>query len=705
MNHKIFISIASYRDNELENTIRSLYKNARYPGRLIFGICLQDTNEYIKEFRYRYCGPQFKIISVNYEEGKGCCWARQLVQTLKEDETYYLQIDAHHRFVQDWDVICEEMLQQCLRKSNKAVISTYATICSKEGANDLDGFTVTHGHIPFRMNCEKFYDFQKVRYIPEEVPNWKNLQEPQLWHTISAHFIFTTGNWANEIPYDPNLYFDGEEDTLGVRSWTNGWDIYYPHKIVTYHYYIRKDAPRHCGGNKDWWKKDKISKEKLIKIWDGTIKDEYGLGDVRTLEQYKEFSGVDYVTKTIKKNDKIVYKPTQKELKNKEVDYIIKYDNTKFEVYGNKWKEIANNGEYTYILEKETNEEWIIKDKERNMSGKIMKTNKDLYLKSGNADWFKFKTNGNLINNDNKGVKTGKLIENNKFIIKYDNYYFEVYGNKWIQRTTNADFIFELEKETNEEWIIKDKGRNMYGKIMKNNKDLYLKCNDGDWFKYDTNGRINESTNNQINVKNVTPRITKGTKRIGVITLGTPNMKEMLKYSRANQLKYCLKHKYSFIQYDESLVDFKIVTWNKVYAIKKHLKDYKWLMWIDSDAVFTNKNITIESIINEAESNHLLVCDDIGGWKLNTGVMLFKNCDESHNLINEWIKMEHKPHSQAAEQGQLIKLLENKNGCKIFPRQRFNQHPKEHKETDYVLHMMGYSGEDRIKQFKKYINS
>ena len=53
----------------------------------------------------------------------------------------------------------------------------------------------------------------------------------------------------------------------------------------------------------------------------------------------------------------------------------------------------------------------------------------------------------------------------------------------------NMEYTFKLEKETNEEWI-KDEGRNMYGKIMKSNKDLYLKCNDGDWFQFNKNGKL-----------------------------------------------------------------------------------------------------------------------------------------------------------------------------------------------------------------------
>ena len=54
---KIFVQIASYRDPELENTIKSIIENAKKPNNLRIGICRQyhpedgfDTlNDYIHD--------------------------------------------------------------------------------------------------------------------------------------------------------------------------------------------------------------------------------------------------------------------------------------------------------------------------------------------------------------------------------------------------------------------------------------------------------------------------------------------------------------------------------------------------------------------------------------------------------------------------------------------------------------------------------
>merc|ERR1719478_860012 len=69
--------------------------------------------------------------------------------------------------------------------------------------------------------------------------------KPQITAFFSAHFVFVRSAWLEEVPYDPEMYFDGEEDSLGLRSWTNGWDLYYPSLHVAFHRYERKNQTKH----------------------------------------------------------------------------------------------------------------------------------------------------------------------------------------------------------------------------------------------------------------------------------------------------------------------------------------------------------------------------------------------------------------------------------------------------------------------------
>ena len=97
----IFISIASYQDPLLVSTIFSAYNNAQNKEKLIFSICDQSDNPikindlaFADQIRYEHVDPVFS---------KGPCWARHRAQSFFNNEDYFLQIDSHTQFLENWD--------------------------------------------------------------------------------------------------------------------------------------------------------------------------------------------------------------------------------------------------------------------------------------------------------------------------------------------------------------------------------------------------------------------------------------------------------------------------------------------------------------------------------------------------------------------------------------------------------------------------
>ena len=294
----IFVSIASYMDQEVEHTINDLLKKSKQPQNIIIGVCIQDTIEELDRYKKLYSdNSNVRSIYINHIESKGCCWARSKIQSeLFKNEKYYLQLDAHHRFVDGWDTICIEMLNNCVNmySNDKIILSSYAVPCDLS----TDVMKITHQNKPYKMKCEKFYNTKKVRYVPEVI-NTEIVNEPILSYTISAHLLFTFGTWVHDVPYDPNLYFDGEEDSLAIRSFTHGWDIYCPNKIICYHYYIRTGAKRHSDYDKEWYKLNDTSLCRFNKLINNEINDKYSLGLQKTMSDYIYASGIDYNNSTI----------------------------------------------------------------------------------------------------------------------------------------------------------------------------------------------------------------------------------------------------------------------------------------------------------------------------------------------------------------------------------------------------------------------
>ena len=99
---KIFIQIASYRDPQLVPTIKDCIEKAKHPENLVFSIAWQHSSEdswdNIDEFKN---DSRFKIVDINYKMSKGACWARNLLQQQYDFEEYTLQLDSHHRFIED----------------------------------------------------------------------------------------------------------------------------------------------------------------------------------------------------------------------------------------------------------------------------------------------------------------------------------------------------------------------------------------------------------------------------------------------------------------------------------------------------------------------------------------------------------------------------------------------------------------------------
>lgn len=303
---KIFISIASYRDPELIPTIKNAIEKAKYPKNLVFGIAWQhaqeDTWDNLDEFKD---DKRFRIIDINYLDSKGACWARHHVQNLYQGEEYCMQLDSHHRFEENWDDTCIKMIKGLKKKGhNKPLLTAY--IPSYDPDKDPSGRVLE----PWWMTFDRFIPEGAVFFIPATIPNWQNLKEPIPSRFLSAHFIFTLGQWCNEVKYDPNYYFHGEEISLAVRSFTSGYDLFHPHKIVAWHEYTRKGRKKQWDDDPNWVEKNNIAHRRnriLFGMEPGctecmrkSVKD-YNFGTERTLEDYEKYSGLKFSTRGVQK--------------------------------------------------------------------------------------------------------------------------------------------------------------------------------------------------------------------------------------------------------------------------------------------------------------------------------------------------------------------------------------------------------------------
>lgn len=298
-NNLIFVQIASYRDPELVPTIEDMIAKAKHPENLTFGICWQyDDTEPIDMFDNK---PEFRISKHPYTESQGLGWARHITNTLYQGEKYTLQIDSHHRFVQNWDEIVLEDFNQALMVSEKPIITTY---CAPFNPKDEPS---TWTPLPSLMSQYEFSSDKLLMSMPYYIQDYKERNKVIRARTISGHFYFTYGKFIDEVPYDPDIYFGGytEETTMSVRAWTSGYDFFSPYRVVMWHEYTRNYRPKHWEdhGKKSETKKtsgerDIFARNKTRQIFGiqdyGIEMGKYGLGLNRSLHEYEVFGGFDF---------------------------------------------------------------------------------------------------------------------------------------------------------------------------------------------------------------------------------------------------------------------------------------------------------------------------------------------------------------------------------------------------------------------------
>lgn len=296
---KIFVQIASYRDLQLVPTIEDMIKKASNPENLTFGICWQfDEEEDINRFDNI---PNFKVAKYHYSDSQGLGWARSITNSLYDDEEYTLQIDSHHRFVENWDAIVLEDFNQALIHSSKPVITTYCT------PFDPTTEPSTWVQLPSLMSQYEFSADKLLMSMPWYIQDYQSRREVIRARTISGHFYFTWGKFIREVPYDPDIYFGGytEETTLSLRAFTHGYDFYSPYRMIMWHEYTRSYRPKHWEDHgtesktkKTSGERDIFARKKTRQLFgnedNGIDMDIYGLGTERTLRDYEVFGGFDF---------------------------------------------------------------------------------------------------------------------------------------------------------------------------------------------------------------------------------------------------------------------------------------------------------------------------------------------------------------------------------------------------------------------------
>ena len=300
----IFIAIPSYVDTSLRGTILDCIEKATYPARLHFGVCLQWDNKEGYEKNSIDDLLEKHNISIDkyyFKVSDGVGWARNKAQQLYNDQDYFLQIDAHTKFINNWDELLITDFENLKQKSSKPIISYFPPAYRESSSGYIYDYAdeLDEINIPTIIEITPEYCFE---YISNNVVStqFRNINIP----VLDGSFIFTDGAWAVEIMQDPEHYYIGEEVALSLRSFTAGYDFFTPKQIVAWHGSHRTPRRKHYEEqfSNIVQVKHQMSMLRLKSLVEGRDLGIYGLYNRRELKDFGKNVGIDIVNRQLNSN-------------------------------------------------------------------------------------------------------------------------------------------------------------------------------------------------------------------------------------------------------------------------------------------------------------------------------------------------------------------------------------------------------------------
>lgn len=294
----IFVQIPSYRDPEVQRTVKDLFAKAAQPERVHVGICWQHDPDTDKDgFTDASASGRVRLKSFHWRESQGVCWARHQAQGLFDGEDYVLSIDSDMRLAPRWDEGLIGQLDEC--PSPKPVLSNHPAGYTPPDDRRTDATpTVLRAH-PYSPQGDLRVRGERLDHAPKV---------PLRGAFCAGGFLFARGEVIREVPCDPYLYFDQEDIALSARLFTHGFDIYSLKNTLLYRRDGRAGAPLHRDDHPGWLKLQERGRKRLNHLLGyapsvnpAIVSDleRYGLGTARSLADYESFCGIDFARRAV----------------------------------------------------------------------------------------------------------------------------------------------------------------------------------------------------------------------------------------------------------------------------------------------------------------------------------------------------------------------------------------------------------------------
>jgi hypothetical protein len=189
-----------------------------------------------------------------------------------------------------------------------------------------------------------------------------------------------------------------------------------------------------------------------------------------------------------------------------------------------------------------------------------------------------------------------------------------------------------------------------------------------------------------------------GGAEIAFVTLYTHHINAYARVSEHNVHRYCARHGYAYHVYREVPDEIgKHVngTWTKAWLAQRHLKDHRWVIWIDADMIFRNPSRPMEPWL---AGRDLLMVKDVAGWHMNAGLIGFRNTPANAALLARiWDRISAVPdrsttYSSFGDQYHINQVLEAEGltgADHVLDNLSLNTPPSLASDDSFLVHFVG----------------
>jgi len=240
----IYVSIASMYDLELIPTIHDAFSKASNPSRIYLGIALLDSNEklykkVLKEIN-KY-GDQVSLDFTKIKKNKeldylGVGKGRKRAHAMYADQDYFLQIDSHTMFHQDWDKVLISLHKESViynTKNPKTILTGYAGMYFVDENQNRHLGPIEEETLPAGFLYPNFVRLEKNG----PVPRWSMTEISKITKTedrfipavkFNANFAFGNRYFGKNPGIPEGAVFFEEEIMQSVSLMSMGFSLAFP---------------------------------------------------------------------------------------------------------------------------------------------------------------------------------------------------------------------------------------------------------------------------------------------------------------------------------------------------------------------------------------------------------------------------------------------------------------------------------------------